>query len=187
MSEQKSSTKLCRYCKKEVDFSAKRCSHCHGDLRKWLVRHPILTVFGGLIGFVIFLMILGSGEDTASSIQNTISGSTPNDIQEESVIRISAKQLSEEYDANEVLADSNYKNHIVEINGFVDSIGKDILDTPYVTLEGRNTFSVVQCMFRKQDEAALSNLKKDQTIILHGRVSGKLLTNVLIKDCSIVQ
>lgn len=46
--------KKCKHCKEEINKDAKRCPKCSGDLRSWIVRHPILTVLFSIIGLVIF-------------------------------------------------------------------------------------------------------------------------------------
>jgi len=102
-------------------------------------------------------------------------------------IKITAKQLIEEYEANEVAADAKYENKTLEVTGVVDSIGKDILDTPYVVLTDGDEWAVwgVQCMFRSKDEAQLAQMTKGQTLTIWGRCDGYLL-NVILSDCSLV-
>jgi hypothetical protein len=100
-------------------------------------------------------------------------------------LKISALQLSEEYNANKVAADQKYEDKILEVSGTIDSIGKDILDTPYVTLKGRE-FSIfgVQCMFDKSQEDKLAKLVKDQSITITGKVSGELIGNIILRNCN---
>ena len=101
-------------------------------------------------------------------------------------IKISAVQLSQEYNDNQVSADQSYKGKLIEVSGIIDSIGKDILDEPYVTLKGIETsFFGIQCMFNKSKEDKLANLVKGQTITLTGKVSGELIGNVIVRDCDL--
>jgi hypothetical protein len=59
--------KVCRYCKKEIDAKAKHCPHCQGDLRNWVVRHPIWSVFIALgVLWVIGASLGGSQPSSAS-------------------------------------------------------------------------------------------------------------------------
>jgi aspartyl/asparaginyl-tRNA synthetase len=76
---------------------------------------------------------------------------------------------------------------MIEIKGIVNSIAKDILDTPYVTLTNGEQYSLesVQCMFTKEQESELAKITKGQTVSLEGTVKGKLM-NVLVNDCKIV-
>ena len=101
-------------------------------------------------------------------------------------IHVSASVLISEYEANEVAADQTYKGRTLSVTGKVDHIGKDILDTMYVTLESGQEFGIssVQCMFDDQHEGQLARLSKGQTVTVTGRCDGKL-GNVLLRGCSL--
>jgi hypothetical protein len=103
-------------------------------------------------------------------------------------IQVTAVKLAADYKANEVAADAKYKNNAVEVSGLVTTIGKDILDTPYIALsDGEEySFTSVQCMFSKGDESQLATVSKGDRVTLKGEVSGKL-GNVLLKGCSIIK
>lgn len=71
------------------------------------------------------------------------------------------------------------------VTGLVDSIGKDLFDTPYVTLNSGETISFpsVQCMgSRNSNEFAA--LRKGQQVNIVGVCSGKF-GNILLNPCSI--
>lgn len=144
--------------------------------------------FWVLAVIVLFIIIGSSGSSsTPTQVANNNSNTAPV-TQPEETIKITAVKLSEEYDANKVAADAKYKDKLLEVSGTIDSIGKDILDTPYVTLQGRQySLFGLQCMFAKSDEAELATLSKGQSIVLQGRVSGELIGNVLAKGCKIVK
>jgi hypothetical protein len=99
--------------------------------------------------------------------------------------RLTAQQLFAAYAANEVAADATYKGKTVEFSGTVESIGKDILDTPYLSLDaGSATFGSVQAMFGRSDEAELARVSKGQRVVLRCTCSGKLM-NVIMRNCAI--
>jgi hypothetical protein len=98
---------------------------------------------------------------------------------------VTAKDLIAHYKANEVSADSSYKNRSLVVTGLVDTIGKDLLDTPYVTLNSGETISFpsVQCMgSRNSNEFAA--LRKGQQVKVVGVCTGKF-GNILLSPCSI--
>jgi len=68
--------KTCKFCKSEIDKDAKRCPKCHGDLRSWPARHPILTGLMAIIGLVI--LVSSAGGKSGS----TKTGSSSNQAQE---------------------------------------------------------------------------------------------------------
>lgn len=133
---------------------------------------------------IVLFSILGSGD---SSKEINVQNEEQKEVQTEPVIKISAVQLAAEYEANEVSADINYKNKTIEVSGTIENIGKDILDTPYITLSDGKEYSItsVQCMFDKSDQSQLASLSKDTKITLTGKVSGKL-GNILLNQCNIV-
>lgn len=97
-------------------------------------------------------------------------------------IEVTALQLFDEYDDNEVSADIKYKGKQVSVSGTVEDIAKDIMGDIYVTLRGKDVFSSVQCFFDNEKVAA--NLKKGDRITLTGTVSGKMM-NVIVRECEI--
>ena len=107
--------------------------------------------------------------------------------EEVQAIAITAPKLAQAYIDNEVNADSLYKGKLLKISGMIKDIGKDILDTPYVTLETNPSdyITEIQCMFGKGDLAQLAQLKKGSQITVEGNGSGKLM-NVLVRNCEII-
>ena len=68
----------------------------------------------------------GSGAVQATAEQPAASAQAP--------IKVSAEALYNAYNQNQVAADAKYKGNLVEMTGVIGSIGKDILNNPYVTL-----------------------------------------------------
>jgi tRNA_anti-like/zinc-ribbon domain len=100
---------------------------------------------------------------------------------------LAAEELVSAYEENEVKADEQYKDKILQVKGTIDTIGKDIMNSLYVSLKGNaKDYSItsVQCMFDAASSGTLASLKKGQTITIRGRCSGKMM-NVLLKECSV--
>lgn len=140
-----------------------------------------------VIVVIVIFVIIGSSGTKNTGDNNTTGQSKDNTIQQIPAIKVSASQLSADYKANQVAADAKYKGKTVEVTGTISSIGKDILDTPYVTLSGSDVLSSVQCMFDKSDADQLATLAKDTRITLTGKVKGEMVINVLLDNCSIVK
>jgi len=64
--------KKCKHCQTQIDADASRCPKCHGDLRNWFKRHPILTIILGLF----FLGSFMSGVSQSSKDQKAAPGGT---------------------------------------------------------------------------------------------------------------
>ena len=97
---------------------------------------------------------------------------------------LTASQLYNAYENNEVAADNKYKGEIVLISGTIEDIGKDILDKPYITLVTGNILFNVQCYFEKSNEGQFASLSKGQRVKVKGVVDGKF-GNVTVEDCII--
>lgn len=97
---------------------------------------------------------------------------------------ISAADLVTSYTNNEVSADNNFKGKKFYVEGYIDNIGKDILDDIYVTLKSGDVIRSVQCYIDDQDKVA--NLRKGQKITVLGQCDG-LMMNVLMKNCKLVE
>ena len=96
-----------------------------------------------------------------------------------------ADQLYQEYDANQVAADSKYKDKVVIVTGSIQSIGKDITDTAYLVIGGAGFLDGVQCMLPGGQESAVAQLSKGQLVTAKGRVSGQSIGNVLLRNCTL--
>lgn len=96
---------------------------------------------------------------------------------------LSAIDLYNEYNANEVSADDKYKGKKIAVTGEVGNIAKDIMDKPYITLSQQDGFiPAVQCYVSKE---LATNISKGQIITLVGTCNGSVLTVVMLKDCEL--
>lgn len=125
-------------------------------------------------GITVLFLLTGCIE-SESSVQVDVAGAEP-------VVRVTAGQLFEDYDANEIAADEKYKDRVIAVSGTVDDIGKDILDTMYITLQTENSIMSVQCMFADEHSSQLADFSKGQRVVVKGKCDGKL-GNVLLRGC----
>jgi hypothetical protein len=139
----------------------------------------ILRLF--LFIFFLFVVVKACTYHPLESEQSS-SNQSPEQIKP---IKISASELFNAYENNEVAADNNFEDKVVIISGKVDEIGKDIMDNPYITFyRGEYAFSHVQCMF--DDENELMHLSRLDPIRVKGVVSGKVAGSVLVRHCTTV-
>ena len=89
--------------------------------------------------------------------------------------------LYQEYDANQVAADQKYKGKVLEVSGPILRIGKDIMDVPYVILNG-DGLSGIQCSFANENEVA--KLGNNQQITVHGQCDGMII-DVQLEGCTL--
>jgi hypothetical protein len=151
--------------------------------RPWYVN--CLFALGAFVVLIIIIAALGGG-GSSSTDNTTGGGGTTQERPSEEAMVVTATQLYAAYKTNEVAADNTYKGKLLEISGTIDTIGKDILDSPYVALKTGEVFGSVQCMLSDEAIAQAGSLTPGAKITLRGRGNGYLL-NALVKDCDIVQ
>lgn len=143
------------------------------------------TVIAG-ITYLIGFSLMAHGISATSQLRRDRDATAV--VNATDVIKVTASQLVADYSANEVAADGKYKGKVLEVNGVISSIGKDITDRPYISFTSNNpgSFRGVQCIFEKNQEEQLVTLAKGESISVRGMCDG-LMGNVLIKGSQLVQ
>lgn len=131
----------------------------------------VLYVF--IRGFAYFNLI------NDYNVSSTSSQSSANYTQQET-IKVTAKELYNDYNANEVNADNNYKGRIAIVTGEVSNI-TSTGDEICISLLG-NSITQFSCYFDNNQSNAIGKLQKGQTITLKGKIRGKSW-NICIDDC----
>ena len=98
------------------------------------------------------------------------------------VASLSAAELYQAYENNEVAAAAKYKGQVILVTGAIGNIGKDVLDKIYVTLDAGHLVTSIQAFFTKTHTNAVASLSKGQTVTLKCKCDGKF-GNVLLKNC----
>lgn len=101
---------------------------------------------------------------------------------------VDAGDLVAAYDANEIAGDQKYKGKEFVIIGVVQSVGKDIIGTPYVTLSGNGgeSYKTVHASFPRNSDTILATLAKGDKIHMRCHVRGKLM-GPLADECAVVK
>lgn len=136
--------------------------------KSWFGRHKTLSA----------LLVLGIILAIGSSLSKK-------EDEEKPVVQVNAIDLYAAYEQNEIAAGEKYKDKILEISGTVDSIGRDLTDSMYVTLETNNLLGSVQCFLKDSETEKASQLQSGQEVILTGEADGMMITNVVIDECTI--
>jgi tRNA_anti-like len=102
-------------------------------------------------------------------------------------ISITADALVAAYDENEVAANAKYSGVRVGISGAVYKVSVDTDGDPYVVFAGHRSGTIlnVRCKFSRAYNAKVATLRVGSLIGVHGIVTGKHGSNVIVKDCSL--
>ncbi len=128
-------------------------------------------------------------QNIQSEPEKPIQEDTPEIIKNEkgeTVIEITATELYSEYSANEIRADELYKNKILWVDGKINSIGKDLFDSMYLTLETENLIGGVQCMLKSSEKQKAMSLEEGDYVIVQGKNKGESVMNIILRECVIL-
>lgn len=132
-----------------------------------------------LLAVLVFSFLAIASTESEDVIEGEIS-----DIEPE--VTVAATVLCSEYQENEIAADLKYNGKVLLVTGTIEDIGKDLLDSIYVSLTDGEEFSLtgVQCFFSDSQASVAANLKKGQKISIKGKCDG-LMGNVMLKGCTV--
>jgi hypothetical protein len=138
----------------------------------------------GLWGFLFLFLLAGGG--IFYFIYVAFQG-PPAANSSQPPVMVSAMELVNAYSSNQVSADNTYKGNLIEVNGIIDTIGKDILNNPYVALQGSfQGGNDVQCGFDQSQENDLATLQAGERATLEGTGNGYSIGDPELVHCSIV-
>lgn len=175
----------CGDCGQDVSTAATSCPKCGRPVAKPVTVGSVAkqTASGAwTIVKVVFAVLLVAGivaavkasQDEKEKQKAEIDGVASST----SAPEVSARELVSAYTTNEVAADNAYKGKVYRISGVVSSIGKDILDHPFVTLKSSDVIREVQCTF--DNAGRLGTLSPGARVTIRGRVTG-LMMNVQVE------
>jgi hypothetical protein len=103
---------------------------------------------------------------------------------------VAAAQLLLEFQNNPD-SDQKYKGKYLEIFGFVERVGTNGDDTPFIVMNANDEKVPIkiECFFdsaSKDDVAQIKRFRKSQTITVRGEYNG-LVSNLQIRDCVLVR
>lgn len=96
-----------------------------------------------------------------------------------------AAQLHRDYEANEVAADAKIDGRPVLVRGAVQSIDKDFLDAPVLSLATSNQFMPVRLSLRKEQASVAGQLKRGQQVAVYCVSTRRIIGTVMGSDCDV--
>ena len=183
---------VCPNCGSNNREGATFCTQCGSSTQKPGSKSKSIFKWAGigcgsLIGFfviiVIIVAIVSSGDDGNVATEGTpASVATPTPVP----IMVSARELYQAYDSNEVAADLKYKGKTALIDGSISSITEagskyDIkLSTDEVF-----SFTEIVCKVDKSLVESVIALSEGQYITVMGMIKGKSISDIVVEDCSV--
>ncbi len=119
-----------------------------------------------------------------AACDNSRHTAAPLGVAEES---LTVNQLITAYDENGVAADARFKGRVLQVDGIVAKIDKDILGQPYLFMVAASReLTGVQAIFSKDRAADLEHVERESWHVVKCRGDGKLM-NVLLRNCELIK
>lgn len=150
-----------------------------GYILKKLLKWILIIVIGLIVLGFIGAMLSDDEPSTAASTNTTA------DAPVETAIPVTAQQLFDAYDSNEVAADKQYKGQLLQISGTVASIDSGLTDNAQVQLATSNDFMNVSATGDENFDNAAASLNKGQSVTLLCRGEGEVIGSPMVGDCVI--
>lgn len=174
--------KKCKSCKSEIDSKATKCPHCQADQRGWFRRHPILT--GILVLIVLFVVIGVANGGGSKNTSQPAAQSNPQSQQTATPEQINVKDLADDFDNNQVAAESKWKNKLVQFTAQISNITD--MGMSFTNIASKQ-FSLTQVSCRIQDKQQLLPLKNGQTVTVKGIIGGQTIGVIDMSSCEVVK
>lgn len=136
--------------------------------------------------FVVLIVIgVVSGSGKSGNNKKTISNdSTQKEKQIEEPTKITARELADDFESNQVAAENKWKGKLVEFSAVITNITDSGLSFGNVTSK---EFSLTQISCRITDKQQLLPLKKEQNVAVRGIVGNQTIGVIDVSDCTVVQ
>lgn len=134
------------------------------------------------LGVIVVLAVIGTlGAPTPEEEAEAEAAQAAED--EANAMEVSAMELWQAYDANEVAAQNQFGNTPLRVTGTVNSIALDFADDPFVTFETGNQFQNVQADLADEDPNQVSTLAKGQNITVLCSSISEIAGTPMLRDC----
>lgn len=152
-------------------------------MKRTLVLVTVITLVICMSGCASLNDLSAEIKDVAADVSSASESRAKETISSDEIssikIEIGVMDLLAAYDENEIAAKKEYEGNNIRVTGLVNSIGQDIADKVYVTInDGSDTITdVVFCYFKSQaeiDKVAL--LKKGDAITVVGTVGNSVMS-----------
>lgn len=135
---------------------------------------------------VLVLIVIGalSGNKGGSTSKTGTNGTTQKQEKLQEPEKITAQQLADDFDANQVAAETKWKGKLVEFSAEITNITDTGLSFSKVASK---QFSMAQISCRIVDKQQLLPLKNGQVVTVKGTVGGQTIGVIDVSECSVVQ
>lgn len=132
----------------------------------------VTAVLAGFFLLGLLNVLTGSEDKAAAQVAKT-----------ESLPRIDAINLHNEYEANQAAADQKYQGKEAIITGTVEDVAESFTGNPKLYLKGPSISNSIVVMFEKDQADAVASLSKGQQVAIKCKIDGFFGGNVSKSKC----
>lgn len=146
----------------------------------------VLLIVGGIILVIIVIAAVSGGGKKSTSTQNNNQSTTANTAESTPSpfpMKITARELADDFDSNQVAAEAKWKDKLVEFSAQISNITDTGISFTNV---GSKEFSLTQISCKVEDKQKLLPLKNGQTVRVQGVVGTQTIGVIEVKTCQVV-
>src|SRR5665213_1932428 len=155
----------CTKCDKFYADKFKSCPNCSG--KRGLI---------GLVAVVVIGAVVWMAWPSSSPTPTNSSNDAP-------AMQVSAIELAQAFQANEVAAQKRYGGQTLDVTGIITGVVLDFMNDPVIHLAGVNEFLAVQASFPKSAGDQLGQLSKGQQITVRCSSLTSVISAPMLSDC----
>jgi len=131
------------------------------------------------VGVIIVISIVSGGRNKTTEQVQVSPTEAPKEI-----LKITARELADDFDANQVAAEAKWENKLVEFSATISNITDSGISFHNVSSKD---FSLTQISCRTKDKQQLMSIKNGQTVSVKGTVGKQTMGVIDLKDCEIIK
>ncbi|MFH1827568.1 MAG: hypothetical protein ABH812_04075 [bacterium] len=148
--------------------------------KNWFIKHKIISAILLIIVIGIFTSV-GGNKNNQSSTQSR-NETTKEETKEPT--KISATELADEFDANQVAAEKKWNGKYVEFSAEITNITDSGLSFSKVASKDFS-FAQISCRITNKDQ--LLSLKNGETVTVRGTVGKQSVGVIDVSECEVVK
>lgn len=178
----------CVECGREVSVDATSCPGC-GKPRPTKKKMGLGAKIGlGIFGLLLLGMIIPNvsrNPPPGPSVPAAGAARLPPLPMDQPTVQVEAVELWRAYQANEVSADSRFKDRKLFVTGDIHSITKDAFDSVIVSLQSPNQFMPSRAYLASGSVGAAEYLRRGQGVKMTCTGGGMIMGSPVLRDCTV--
>jgi tRNA_anti-like len=174
----------CKECGHEVSSGAKHCPHC--GKRQGMSRWAKLGIGLGCL-WLLGTVVGGQRDRPRAAMASTAAPELATPAPQASILTMTATELWNAYEANEVATDQQLSGHALQVTGEVDGIHKDFMGKTFVAFESPNPLMSVQAGLRTSEAGLAARVVKGQTLVVTCESAQRIVGTPMLSGCVFAQ